>query len=84
MLTPLYAFLAGDTLGVLVLVQDDEPVSVIADRTFQAAACRVAPFGPVAIVHRGVVLDASATIARAGLSPLERVDVRPVVSEVHA
>ena len=80
MLTPLYGFLVGDTLGVLVLVHDDEPVRIIAERLLQAASCRLAPKGPFEVVHRGMVLDGELCVARAGLSALERVDVRPVGS----
>jgi hypothetical protein len=43
MLVPLYGFLAGDTLGVLVLMHDDEHVREIAARLQQAATVRVAP-----------------------------------------
>lgn len=76
MLVPLYGFLAGDTLGMLVLVHDDELVQVISERLMQAASARVAPFEPAEVVFRGVVLDPLRPIALTGLTPLERVDVR--------
>jgi hypothetical protein len=38
MLVPLYGFLRGDTLGLVVLVQDTDPVSAIAESLQQAAS----------------------------------------------
>ena len=80
MLVPLHGFLAGDTLGVLVLVHDHEPVSLIAERLMQAASSRIAPFRPAEVVFRGEVLEPTRTIGLCGLSPLDRIDVRPPLS----
>jgi hypothetical protein len=75
MLVPLYGFLQGDTLGILVLVQDGDRVAEIAASLQQAAAMRVAP-RPGARVHfAGRVLDPELTVAQAGLAALDRVDV---------
>jgi hypothetical protein len=75
MLVPLYGFVAGDTLGVLVLVHDDDTIEVLAQRLQAAAAMRVAP-SQVAIVYaRGKALDPSATVASAGLAALDRIDL---------
>jgi hypothetical protein len=76
-LVPLHGFLAGDTLGVLVLVHDTEPVRLIAERLMQAAAVRITPFFPAEVLFRGAVLDLDHSIAQAGLGALDRVDVRP-------
>ena len=75
MLVPLYAFLAGDTLGLLVLMQDHETVADLATRLVRAAAPRVAPVLPATVYHRGRKLDPGATVAQAGLRALDRVDV---------
>jgi hypothetical protein len=75
-LVPLHGFLAGDTLGVLVLVHGDEAVQVIADRLMAAAAMRVVPFAPCEVVFRGVVLDPARSVSECGLRALDRVDVR--------
>jgi len=75
MLVPLYGFLAGDTLGVLVLVHDDDRVAEIAAQLQQAAAVRVAPRPGARVIARGMVLDPNDTIAAAGLTALDRVDV---------
>jgi hypothetical protein len=74
-LVPLYGFVAGDTLGVLVLVRDDETVDVLARRLAQAAAVRVAPIAGAVIIARGKQLDPRLTVAAAGLTALDRIDL---------
>jgi len=76
MLVPLYGFLAGDTLGVLVLVQDTDRVREIANQLQQAASMRVAPRDNALVYARGVRLDPNDTVAAAGLSALDRIDVK--------
>ncbi len=75
MLVPLYGFLRGDTLGLLVPVQDDDHVADIASCLQQAATCRVAPRPGAAVYFKGRRLDPKLTVAAAGLSALDRVDV---------
>jgi len=77
MLVPLYGFLRGDTLGLVVLVQDDDLVSALAAKLQQAAAVRVEPCPTATVFHRGRVLDPNLTVAQAGLTALDRVDVSP-------
>lgn len=77
MLVPLYGFLRGDTIGLLVLVHDHETVRDVATRLQEAAAVRVAPRTGLQVYHRGKLLDRDSTVARAGLEALERVDVIP-------
>jgi len=77
LLVPLYGFLAGDTLGLVVVVHDDDRVHAIADQ-FQVAACvRVAPRAQAQVYFRGQRLDPQLTVSKAGLTPLDRVDVVP-------
>ena len=77
MLVPLYGFLRGDTLGLVVLVQDSHPVSRIAVTLEQAACMRVAPRTPgsAEVFAAGCKLDPEMTIAQSGLTALDRVDV---------
>jgi hypothetical protein len=56
-LVPLYGFLKGDTIGLVVLVHDDQPVSEIGASLQQAASVRVPPAARVSIVHNGRVLN---------------------------
>lgn len=76
MLVPLYGFLRGDVLGLVVLVHDDEPVSRIAETLVEAAACRIEP-GPAGVYFRGQKLDPAMSVRDAGLTALDRVDVVP-------
>ena len=75
MLVLLYGFLSGDTLGLVVLVHDDEPVSQIASSLQQAASMRVRPSAKASVYFNGVRLDSSLTVGQAGLKSIDRVDV---------
>jgi hypothetical protein len=77
MLVPLYGFLRGDSLGLIVLVQDTDPVRRIAEVLGQAAGMRVAPSPGASVFAEGRRLDPDATVAQAGLTALDRVDVVP-------
>jgi len=74
---PLYCFVAGDSLGVLVLVNDHDTVAELALRAQQAAAVRVAPRPHALVFAQGNALDRDATVKEVGLAALDRVDVRP-------
>ena len=77
MLVPLYGFLAGDTLGLVVMVHDDERVHAIAEQLQLAACVRVAPRADAEVYFQGQRLDPELTVSEAGLAPLDRVDVVP-------
>jgi hypothetical protein len=77
MLVPLYGFLRGDTLGLVVLVHDHQTVRELAASLQQAASCRVAPTVHARVWHAGRELDLDSTVAQAGLTALDRVDVIP-------
>ena len=74
---PLYCFVAGDSLGVLVLVNDHDTIAELALRAQQAAAVRVAPRPHACVFSQGSPLDRDATVKEVGLVALDRVDVRP-------
>jgi hypothetical protein len=74
-LVPLYGFLQGDTIGLLVLVHDTDTVAEIARKLQQAAAVRLPPKARASVSHGGHRLDPELTVAQAGLSALDRVDV---------
>jgi len=73
-LVPLYGFLEGDTVGLLILVHDHETVQDFALRLRAAASVRVAPRPRMDVFHKGRLLQPDSTIAQAGLTALERVD----------
>lgn len=75
MLVPLYGFLRGDCVGLLVLVHDTDRVADIGDKLRRAAAVRVVTRGRATVTHAGRVLAPEMTVAQAGLSALQRVDV---------
>jgi hypothetical protein len=76
MAIPLYVFVRGDTLGLVVLAPVDESVSQLALRLARAAAPRVALNGVLRVVHRGRVLQNELTLTQAGVAPLDRVDLQ--------
>jgi hypothetical protein len=77
MLIPLYGFVKGDTLGVLVLVQDRDSIATLAKSLAQAVSMRVPAVHGAKLLKNGVELDPASTVAEARLSPLERVDLVP-------
>lgn len=77
MTIPLYGFVHGDSLGLVVLVDAKHTIAELAVRAQRAAAVRVAPAEHVAVYRDGKRLAPDLTIAEAGLSPLDRVDIVP-------
>jgi hypothetical protein len=77
-LIPLYGFLEGDVLGLLILASEDDTVLALAHKLQQAAALRVAPRhgAHVCVSAKGEPLEPSARVGAAGLQPLDRFDVR--------
>jgi hypothetical protein len=75
---PLYGFLQGDTLGLLVLADDQDTMADLADKLSRAASVRVAPREKVRVLVEGVVFDARVTVASSGLTALDRFDVEGV------
>ena len=73
---PLYGFLEGDTIGLLVLAEGDDSVAEIARKLQSAARLRAAIDGPIAVLYEGKQLDPLSTVSDAGLQPLARFDVR--------
>jgi hypothetical protein len=73
---PLYGFLQGDTLGLVLLARPDQSMAELAADLAQAARVRVAPAaGRLAVHRRGERLPDTMTVAEARLEPLDRVDV---------
>lgn len=75
MALPLYAFVRGDTLGLVVLAPETESVDELALRLTRAAAPRVTLEGPLRVLHRGRALDGELTLREAGIRALDRVDL---------
>ncbi len=77
---PLHGFLQGDTLGLLIVVNDEQSVGEVARQLQEAADVRVRLGPSVVLVHDGRELDPSWTVRQAGMRPLDRVDVIEVRS----
>jgi hypothetical protein len=75
-LIPVYGFLEGDTLGVVVLMYGRDKVASLAERVALAARVRVRPRAPLEVRLGGEVLSPEATLVTTALRPLDRVDVR--------
>ena len=75
MAIPLYVFVRGDTLGLVVLAGETESVDDLAQRLSRAAAPRVALAGRLRVLHRGKLLDGQLSLLEAGVRPLDRVDL---------
>ncbi|HEY2728609.1 MAG TPA: toluene-4-monooxygenase system B family protein [Polyangia bacterium] len=73
---PLYGFLEGDTLGLLVLVGEQDTAAELARKLQDAAALRVAPAAHVRVWVRGEPIAPAVTVSAAGLQALDRFDVR--------
>lgn len=72
---PLYGFLEGDVLGVLVLAEEGETVLELARKLQAAASTRVGSKDKVDVIYKGEAIDPELTVAEAGLQELDRFDV---------
>ena len=72
---PLYGFLEGDTLGLLVLAEEGETVLELARKLQDAASLRVARNDKIGIIYDGKAINPALTVAQAGLQALDRFDV---------
>jgi hypothetical protein len=73
---PLYGFLEGDTVGLLILAEDADTLEALAQKLQDAASLRVAARDAVRVVYKDKIMDPTMTVAQAGLQPLDRFDVR--------
>jgi len=76
MLVPLYGFVEGDTMGVLVLAGSDMTVAEVAAKLKASAALRAGTEGPWVLMLGERTLRAEATVFELGLKALARVDLR--------
>ena len=72
---PLYGFLQGDTVGLLILAEEDDTVESLARKLQDAGSLRVAGRNQVQVVYNEKAIDPSITVAQAGLQALDRFDV---------
>jgi hypothetical protein len=72
---PLYGFLEGDTVGLLILAEEGDTLQALARKLQDAASLRVAGRDRVEVVYNGKTMDLTMTVAQAGLQALDRFDV---------
>jgi len=72
---PLYGFLQGDTVGLLILAEEGDTLQVLARKLQDAASLRVAGRDRVQVIYNDKAMDPAITIAQAGFQALDRFDV---------
>lgn len=77
---PLYGFLQGDTIGLLLLASETDSIDSLGRQLQVSASVRVKPMEHFSVLHRGRVLNPQFSVKEAGLEPLDRVDVVARVS----
>ncbi len=72
---PLYGFLEGDTMGLLVMAEESETILQLAKKLQESASIRVPQKGAVHLLHDGHTIDPMVTVKQSGLEALDRFDV---------
>jgi hypothetical protein len=72
---PLYGFLAGDTIGLLILAEEGDTVAALVHKLQISAQLRVKPKAKAVLLHNGRTLDPQTTVAQAQMQALDRFDV---------
>ena len=72
---PVHGFLEGDTLGILLLLDEHETLASVVEKAQRSSRLRVAPRRDLRVVHRGVVLELDKRVAETPIAALERIDV---------
>jgi hypothetical protein len=75
MAVPLYGFLQGDTVGLLILADDGDTLEALARKLQAAGSLRVAARDPLRVVYHDKIMDPAMTVAQAGFEALDRFDV---------
>lgn len=72
---PLYAFVEGDIMGLLVLADEKETVLQLAEKLQESANIRVPRKGAFRLLHDGHAIDPELTVGQSGLQALDRCDL---------
>ena len=75
MAMPLYGFVQGDTIGLLILADENDTVADLAAKLVSAASVRVAPTPGARVIYKGRVLEPSRSLLEVGIGSLDRFDV---------
>jgi hypothetical protein len=72
---PLYGFLQGDTMGLLILADEGETVEALGQKLQAAGSLRVAGKDQSQVVYHDKAIDPALTVAQAGFQAFDRFDV---------
>jgi hypothetical protein len=72
---PLYGFLEGDTIGLLMVAEEGQTLLDLARKLQDAASIRVPRRDAIQFVYEGKAFDPGITVAEAGLQAMDRFDV---------
>jgi hypothetical protein len=72
---PLYGFLQGDCIGLLVLAEECDTAADLAEKLQSAARIRVRARAKVKVVFQGVIISSQTTVSEAQMGALDRFDV---------
>ena len=75
MTIPLYGFMEGDTVGLLIMAEEGDTLQTLARKLQDAASLRVASGDQVRVVYNDKTLDPAMTVVQAGMQALDRFDV---------
>jgi hypothetical protein len=74
-LIPVYGFLEGDTIGLLILASEQDTAVSLIEKLQTAARSRVAPRTGLRVRFAGRTLRPGETVQVARMHPLDRFDV---------
>ena len=72
---PLYGFLEGDILGLIVLAEENDTILEVTRKLQDAASIRVSRNDKIEFVYDGKTMNPGLTVRQAGLQALDRFDV---------
>ena len=72
---PLYGFLQGDNIGLLIMAEEDDTLQSLAQKLQDGASLRVASRDLVHVIYNEKLMDPTITVAQAGFQALDRFDV---------
>jgi hypothetical protein len=72
---PLYGFLQGDTLGLVILADEEETVQSVTRKLQDAGSLRVVGKDHVRLIYNDKEMDPALTVAQARFQALDRIDV---------
>lgn len=75
---PLYGFLEGDTLGLLIFAYPQDKMSDLIAKLQRSAALRVSPRDNMALMYQDRIVELSTTVKELDIQPLEHFFVKKI------